>query len=214
MDHYLHGMRIQIYHLLSPQTWTSREDVYNAALRVERAERALQEEKDANKDVGKRKIPSQLEGHMLSVQSKRRVVGSFAQGQTQTGAGSTMSAPTMMGYPNCDECGRRHLGECKIHLGVCFTCGEPGHIQRNCPNRRSRGRTYSEQTVMGGKTNTGNQTGNQSNHGNSSNSGRNKNYDDQKEQSQASRAGGRPRLFAMRGGRGDATSEQEMGTSI
>jgi hypothetical protein len=33
----------------------------------------------------------------------------------------------------CEKCGREHLGECRIGTGVCYRCGEVGHISYDCP---------------------------------------------------------------------------------
>ncbi|XP_077217930.1 uncharacterized protein LOC143852433 [Tasmannia lanceolata] len=33
----------------------------------------------------------------------------------------------------CSTCGKRHAGQCWRTLEVCYTCGDPGHRQFNCP---------------------------------------------------------------------------------
>nr|GEW75811.1 putative ribonuclease H-like domain-containing protein [Tanacetum cinerariifolium] len=35
-------------------------------------------------------------------------------------------------YPVCTTCGRRHPGECRRAAGMCFRCGQPGHLQKDC----------------------------------------------------------------------------------
>nr|GFA60399.1 hypothetical protein [Tanacetum cinerariifolium] len=35
-------------------------------------------------------------------------------------------------YPVCTTCGRRHPGECRQAAGICFKCGQAGHLQNDC----------------------------------------------------------------------------------
>ena len=35
----------------------------------------------------------------------------------------------------CKHCGRNHLGACSFGTDVCFLCGTPGHMMRNCPHK-------------------------------------------------------------------------------
>ncbi|KAF3651872.1 putative calcium-transporting ATPase 13, plasma membrane-type [Capsicum annuum] len=41
-------------------------------------------------------------------------------------------AQTSQSYPRCERCGRNHLGRCQFGALVCYSCGQPGHIQRDC----------------------------------------------------------------------------------
>ncbi|MGG6712976.1 UNVERIFIED_CONTAM: zinc finger domain-containing protein, partial [Salmonella enterica subsp. enterica serovar Weltevreden] len=36
-------------------------------------------------------------------------------------------------YPVCRNYGNRHGGECRKMSGLCFNCGKPGHMVRDCP---------------------------------------------------------------------------------
>ncbi|KAJ4980400.1 hypothetical protein NE237_031237 [Protea cynaroides] len=34
--------------------------------------------------------------------------------------------------PQCYKCHKRHLGECRMGMGVCYRCGGKGHMARDC----------------------------------------------------------------------------------
>ncbi|XP_042958129.1 uncharacterized protein LOC122293683 [Carya illinoinensis] len=39
-------------------------------------------------------------------------------------------------YSPCPKCGKLHSGECYKGYGVCYRCGKPGHMIRDCPNAK------------------------------------------------------------------------------
>ncbi|KAF5454930.1 hypothetical protein F2P56_024559 [Juglans regia] len=46
--------------------------------------------------------------------------------------------PAGQAYPTCATCGRRHLGKCMYGQNVCFKCGKPNHLARDCPIKKLR----------------------------------------------------------------------------
>ncbi|XP_040999417.1 uncharacterized protein LOC121245208 [Juglans microcarpa x Juglans regia] len=44
--------------------------------------------------------------------------------------------PAGQTYPTCATCGKRHLGKCMYGQNVCFKCGKPNHLARDCPIKK------------------------------------------------------------------------------
>ncbi|KZV18085.1 hypothetical protein F511_25716 [Dorcoceras hygrometricum] len=46
--------------------------------------------------------------------------------------------------PTCRACNKKHAGQCRAGLNVCYKCGLPGHIIKTCPKSRQLviSRTY------------------------------------------------------------------------
>ncbi|XP_070004390.1 uncharacterized protein [Nicotiana sylvestris] len=54
-----------------------------------------------------------------------------ASGSQYRGESSQMRLP----LPGCAQCGKQYVGQCRMRLGVCYTCGYLNHILRDCPMR-------------------------------------------------------------------------------
>ena len=37
-----------------------------------------------------------------------------------------------------NKCGKLHGGECMMGTNACYRCGKPGHMVKDCPNRRNQ----------------------------------------------------------------------------
>ncbi|XP_040930156.1 uncharacterized protein [Gossypium hirsutum] len=60
----------------------------------------------------------------------RQYSGSKAQATSMASTGSVK--PTR---PECQHCGKRHLGECYLISRACFKCGSQDHFVKDCPER-------------------------------------------------------------------------------
>ncbi|CAL1407873.1 unnamed protein product [Linum trigynum] len=207
-DRYVMGLRADLKRSMGEAERATKASAYRAALRIEKDEKTAQQERTARFETKKRKAPTNTGGQTHSTYHLKRGSGSFTQHQSQSEVGSTRTAPMHQLYPICQKCDKRHLGECKRHMGICFQCGEPGHIKPHCPQLMSRTRTVADHSVSGGRPQSGwrpgGRTGNSSNHNS---------YNNNRDQSQMSRAGGQPRIFAMRREEADAAPEVVTGAA-
>ncbi|XP_060183136.1 uncharacterized protein LOC132613099 [Lycium barbarum] len=60
---------------------------------------------------------------------RQRQSSSYASGSQQ----QMRSEQEVMPPPRCASCGGHHVGRCR--QGVCYTCGDPWHYARECPQR-------------------------------------------------------------------------------
>ncbi|XP_016169017.1 uncharacterized protein LOC107611623 [Arachis ipaensis] len=37
---------------------------------------------------------------------------------------------------SCHRCGKYHSGPCRFGTGVCYSCGQPGHLANSCPEKK------------------------------------------------------------------------------
>ncbi|PWA85681.1 zinc finger, CCHC-type, Retrotransposon gag domain protein [Artemisia annua] len=112
MNHYVDMLRKDIRQFISAKDWKNIEELTNAALERER-ESTVDEEVPP-----KRKVEQ-------GSSSRKKVKPTVTQSQPRT-EGRT--------YPQCNTCGKYHLGECRAGSRTCFSCGESGHISKECPN--------------------------------------------------------------------------------
>ncbi|CAL1409480.1 unnamed protein product [Linum trigynum] len=199
-NHYLENLRPDLRRGLSTQNWTSREDIYQAALRLERVDQHIHEDR-MQRENSKRKFGSTSGGPSNEGQIKRRPSGPTHYRGNQGQNGPPRTGPTYGNRPLCNKCGRGHSGECKVDFGGCYICGGKGHFARECPNKKGYG---------GGDGNRPtNQFGRQPNRPGGQDGQFNRN---EQNRGQAPPAGGQPRLFAARRDEAEEAPEVVTGT--
>ncbi|XP_016675382.1 uncharacterized protein [Gossypium hirsutum] len=92
---------------------------------------ALQRERefsilDRDRERGKEKRHSEPSSFVPRSKKKAR-----SDGSVRVGAPVASVVPTRL--QSCDDCGRRHLGECWRRNGACLRCGSLEHRIRECP---------------------------------------------------------------------------------
>ncbi|KAL5816245.1 hypothetical protein ACOSQ3_024623 [Xanthoceras sorbifolium] len=147
----------------------------SAALNVER----IKKEEQARRDRGQQRIGAEL-SKACQPQSKKfkepqssgstqvqRPIPAAKQGQFATSIVSTPGSTTRgSALALCEQCGRKHPGECRRITGACFKCGSYDHFQKECPQVKpipvqqserpapttSRGRRLSQTGMEGGSS--------------------------------------------------------------
>ena len=116
-----------------PLTRTSTYlDVLDTALRFEAQTKERQIEQEPQKKAKTRgQVFRQSEATGSRIAAGTNIV---AQGQGNQAGSVTQSVGNIGGSraPYCRNCGYSHYGRCG-RAGVCFRCGHPGHMKRDCP---------------------------------------------------------------------------------
>ncbi|XP_062086383.1 uncharacterized protein LOC133792491 [Humulus lupulus] len=111
---------------------TTYAETLERALEAELLEDRIWKERDARRDPNK--------GNNGQGDNKRKfqnVQGSLADKKAK---GEPNKNNNSQGHyreiPNCPKCNRKHGGECKAHLKVCYKCRQEGHMKKECPQHK------------------------------------------------------------------------------
>ena len=55
--------------------------------------------------------------------------------------------------PKCTTCGKKHSGKCLAGMDGCFGCGNMGHMMRNCPKLKAKGKEVNKSPYGGSDPN-------------------------------------------------------------
>ncbi|XP_040933540.1 uncharacterized protein [Gossypium hirsutum] len=100
-----------------------------------------------SRDVRKRTMGRTFQSHSKKFKGMDpRPTGSVGysrrdRGRSYSGATTRATSVASVGNvgntrPECQQCGRRHIGECWGFKRACFRCGSQEHYVRDCPERR------------------------------------------------------------------------------
>ena len=134
---FANGLKEYLFRAVPFTRTSTYSDVLDTALRFEARSKEKELEREPCKKAktgGQRFRQSEATGSGTAAGSNTMARGQGNQARSVTQpAGNTGRS----GAPYCQNCGYSHYGKCG-RSGVCFKCGQPGHMKRDCPLNVSR----------------------------------------------------------------------------
>ncbi|XP_073158686.1 uncharacterized protein [Henckelia pumila] len=144
LRHFTDGLRTNIKHDVFMADVVTYKAAVNRAYRSEIGRREMQVDyqrkrqfqqsarEQSSQQSAKRSYLGSSEGPNPPRPQQQRPQGQPRQQQRQKGA----AAPNAGGLNFCRQCQRPHSGQCMVGSVRCYYCKEPGHISRNCPQKK------------------------------------------------------------------------------
>ncbi|CAL1355593.1 unnamed protein product [Linum trigynum] len=118
--------------------WNSRDDIYQAALRIERVDTAVHEE-GILREGSLRNASSMLEWSGQPSQYRRRPSDTSSFGGTRSQTGSVRPGQTFNNRGLCNQCGRDHSKECRKPPRSTITVRSLCISPKNAPGEACKG---------------------------------------------------------------------------
>ncbi|XP_052113753.1 uncharacterized protein LOC127744923 [Arachis duranensis] len=135
------GLRSDVQSFVAPmQIWVFSELVNRSRVAEECVRRAAAER-------GSLRTPFQrTTGRNFAPRGRQFKRGGFVP-QNNQGQGSSRKSNTSANQGrrqgkqpqqdmSCHRCGKYHSGPCRFGTGVCYSCGQPGHLASSCPEKK------------------------------------------------------------------------------
>ncbi|XP_058752158.1 uncharacterized protein LOC131625295 [Vicia villosa] len=140
IDQFLMGLRADISHSVSQREFTTYAECLRQCYVTENSLKRVPEERNQNKTNFREQGKSAQHLKPRKLPSKKK-----------QSYGDHSNYP-----PRCDKCKRRHHGECKPFSVTYYECGEPGHVIKNCPKKKTQEKTAGRVYTLDAKKAKGN----------------------------------------------------------
>ncbi|XP_061340226.1 uncharacterized protein LOC133286788 [Gastrolobium bilobum] len=104
--------------------------IINRCRDIEASMKAAEDAREKDRALNRRRSDDNNKGRFSLVQNSGN---NFASNGGKKNAGRMNSQ-----IQGCPKCKKNHAGECLKGRGVCFKCGKPGHMLRNCPQNQGQ----------------------------------------------------------------------------